>query len=1112
MPLLPTMTPRLGAVLLATACALSTTVAVGAPPAAASPAAVASPANGTRPAAPLRLAGGTRHATSVEVARAAWPSGTTRAVVARADQYADALAGGPLAAAMDAPVLLTDSGSLHPEVARVLDDLGVEHVTVLGGEAAITPQVVDQLRTGHRTVTRLSGPDRWATAAAIAAETVRLRRDPLSPPRVLVVEGANADPSRGWPDAVAAGAWAASTGSPILLTTTGGLPGPTLDALHALSGDLGGVTIVGGPTAVSAEVEVALLRTGLDVDRVAGGDRWATSAAVADRHTSDADVSSVLLTSGRNWPDALVAGPAAAAAGGTLLLTDTGAVPAPIGNWLADHPVDVVAAVGGAAVVADQTLRAAAGRVALPVARRWHDAGTWASGAVPSDGQAVDIPANAAVVVDGGTSKVGRVSVEGRLDLADGGQLDAESVAVRGRMAAGSPLARLDGHARLTLRGRAVAADRSMTGTGGLEVAGGHVTMAGQPLRPFATIARSVPAGTSQVTLSQPATGWRPGDTVLLTATGKDPAQAERRRIAAVDGTTVTLDRPVEHDHVAVSDTIGGLRVHQAGELANLSRTVTLAGAGTGGHVMAMRADDGAGHAPTVQMSNVESVGMGQAGVLARYAFHTHMLGRVDSVRLDTVSVVDSNNRCVTIHGTSGAVVTRLVAHGAAGHCVFLEDGAETANIVAGSLVAGQTATSGAARLVETDEAPAAFWLQHPSNAVFDNIAAGGDGHGFWWDLPAHPTGLSATDRVRPRTAPLGYADYNVAHSQAASGDHRSGTGLRVDDYDPPGPAAFTRHRAWQNEEFGAWLESSTDVVADRFVAVGNATGVQLHGGAVRRATLVGASSNPSETSYFMAGVGLYHGGGDARDVTFANFTTDEDWKHAAAVTGRAHSHHQLARVAGARLVDVPMPLRLYAPWQDDEVAHTGVVDVDGTLTGSAGTYVSQPSMREGNCRGAEVAGASAFRCGTTDPTNLGVLIRDDSGSDAAFGATHLVSGGTRTRAVTDLSFFSQPQIEAVVGTGGTYRVEPGRDLGDNVEVILIGTRAADATLVLPWSAGQVHVYAGWGEWAQPVPATVDGGHVRLQVAAGAAPAGFYERWKVCAVKGCGDGTGSRRQ
>ena len=61
-------------------------------------------------------------------------------------------------------------------------------------------------------------------------------------------------------------------------------------------------------------------------------------------------------------------------------------------------------------------------------------------------------------------------------------------------------------------------------------------------------------AGDTTVQLAAPATGWRPGDELVIT--GTDGATSDAlRTITAVDGTTVTFDQPLERDRIATTAT-----------------------------------------------------------------------------------------------------------------------------------------------------------------------------------------------------------------------------------------------------------------------------------------------------------------------------------------------------------------------------------------------------------------------------------------------------------------------------------------------------------------------------------------------------------------------------
>lgn len=269
-----------------------------------------------------RAAGDDRIATAIEVARIHHAAGSAPPVlVARSDHYADALAGAVLAHEVGGPVLLSPQSGLDErgDVAAFIDELGSTTAYVLGGEAALGPQVEADLRAaGISTIERVAGPDRFATARRLAEESTG-----GTATSAYLVEGANADPARGWPDALSVSGLAAWQGRPILLTVRDALPQTTVDTIR----DLGvtEVTVVGGEVAVSPEVVEELRGLGVTVDRVSGPDRFATSVAVAERAASAGmSPDDVFVATGLTFPDALVAGPAVAAAGGTLVLVHGG--------------------------------------------------------------------------------------------------------------------------------------------------------------------------------------------------------------------------------------------------------------------------------------------------------------------------------------------------------------------------------------------------------------------------------------------------------------------------------------------------------------------------------------------------------------------------------------------------------------------------------------------------------------------------------------------------------------------------------------------------------------------------------------------------------------------
>lgn len=268
-----------------------------------------------------RLAGSTRIQTAVEVARRSHPDGADAVLLARADVPSDALAAGPLAAQLDAPILLTDSDELHPDTAQEIDRLGATRAVLLGGQAALSSRV-EAAAGSQRSVTdvsRIAGRSRFETAAAVARQ--------IGSRRVYVVASSAADPMVGWADAVGVSALAAFQRRAILLVEPGGLPVATRSVLIEL--DVDHVTIVGGsavvPLAVGDELADYNADGTLDATReyLTGANRLATSQQIVRASVAAGmDPALIWVASMQHWPDALVAGPAAAREGGLLALID----------------------------------------------------------------------------------------------------------------------------------------------------------------------------------------------------------------------------------------------------------------------------------------------------------------------------------------------------------------------------------------------------------------------------------------------------------------------------------------------------------------------------------------------------------------------------------------------------------------------------------------------------------------------------------------------------------------------------------------------------------------------------------------------------------------------
>lgn len=196
-------------------------------------------------------------------------------------------------------------------------------------------------------VNRLAGADRFATA--VAASNAGFAAGSAS-----AVVLARAD---SYTDALVAAPLAAAKNGPLLLTSGDTLPAGTRVELQRVLASGGTVYLVGGVSAIPASIETQLTGLGYQTTRLQGVDRYATAVAVAG---ALGNPSTVLLTTGINFPDGLAAGPAAAKVGGAVLLTDGTSMPTETQGYLTAH-ASISYAVGGPAVAADPTAIAVTG-------------------------------------------------------------------------------------------------------------------------------------------------------------------------------------------------------------------------------------------------------------------------------------------------------------------------------------------------------------------------------------------------------------------------------------------------------------------------------------------------------------------------------------------------------------------------------------------------------------------------------------------------------------------------------------------------------------------------------------------------------------------------------
>ncbi len=367
----------------------------------------------------------------------------------------------------------------------------------------------------------------------------------------------------------------------------------------------------------------------------------------------------------------------------------------------------------------------------------WSDPRTWEGGIVPKPTDSVLVPPGVKVTV-ASAEQAKTVAVRGVLSVA-AGALTANTIQILpdgylelGR--SGQPVT-----AKLVLGGERLskADDPEQHGAGLLVL--GRFVACGEAKTPFVRLAVAPSVGATTLTLSQPAQGWKAGDTLAIPDTrsparrGKSAGQSEKATISSLslDGKTVTLTAPLKFAHAGQERFLP--------HVLNLTRSVvvTSKNATVPGHIFL-------GEAATTEVENVAFVGLGRTTTeplhdernhVARYAFHFHHAtgpfrdewrGKLSGCAFD-----GSPKWQLVLHGTTKVCAQNNAFWGARGAAVVIEDGHEAWNELVGNIAAncrGTTLGESEPGLRDDKEDVGSegvgFWLANAANLCKDNIAA----------------------------------------------------------------------------------------------------------------------------------------------------------------------------------------------------------------------------------------------------------------------------------------------------------------------------------------------------------------------------------------------------
>lgn len=240
-----------------------------------------------------RLAGNDRYSTAVEISKYGCSGQSGYAILATGNDFPDALSAAPLAKKYNAPILLTNKDKMPEVTISELKRLQVKNVYIIGGTGVISSNVENELEKMGISYIRIQGNDRYETSVKIAEQLG-------TPTELAVVIG------DGYSDALSIAPFAGNKGMPILLVSKNNIPDSVKAYLE--NKNIKKTYIVGGSEIISDNVENQFP----NAYRILGATKYARNQAIINEFNEDVDWSTVFISTGENFPDAL-AGTAMAA-------------------------------------------------------------------------------------------------------------------------------------------------------------------------------------------------------------------------------------------------------------------------------------------------------------------------------------------------------------------------------------------------------------------------------------------------------------------------------------------------------------------------------------------------------------------------------------------------------------------------------------------------------------------------------------------------------------------------------------------------------------------------------------------------------------------------------
>jgi G8 domain len=389
----------------------------------------------------------------------------------------------------------------------------------------------------------------------------------------------------------------------------------------------------------------------------------------------------------------------------------------------------------------------------------WSDAGTWQGGRLPRDGDNVRIPQGMTVSVnDRASAALANVYIEGALAFAPTQDtrliVDTMLVGATGAVEMGSPQQPLQAgrSAGLLIQSRAEAPLNVAERTRGVIASGRFVTN-GPDKDNMGALAGDARNGSSALQFKKAPAGWAVGDEVVVTGThfhwansqSETLLENEVRKITAINGSTVTLDSKLVHDHVRADPSFSIF-------VSNLTRPIVIRSANAKplterGHVMFMKGSQ-------VDIRDAAFIDLGRtdktaaitaANIKGVYSVHFHQNGYDQEQHL-AGSVIRGTPGWGLANHSSNVVATNNVVHDFAGAAFSAEAGDEIGSFI-GNIVSGGTnrplqakpyareaiGAEPMQRLRAGDMGKFAngFWMVSPQVVVQNNVVAGSNGTAY---------------------------------------------------------------------------------------------------------------------------------------------------------------------------------------------------------------------------------------------------------------------------------------------------------------------------------------------------------------------------------------------